>query len=1066
MMQFIGKKFLLVSVCFLSYLSFTDCISAQSIEIDNSYSNLLYETSETSENLWAWTILYHSSNQENKSKIFNQIKSERFKNSLDTTSTRNTILNLSKEFKDEILFLVYLLNEGINEIRINQFNIFYSNFATNNRLKELNQKIVDEEVINPKNYDFSQNPSILYFLNEYTNVLKVVDSRLYKEIITYKETNHGSENISDLEVEMTDAALFYSYYKQDQFNKIEKIYQDLISFDFFPISFTKRNIFWSLDYVMYQTGNIDKSLEIQRRFTIPLTEYLQDKASLNSIYSSHGSNLYTLGKYQEAREVFQQVLQWSDDLTDQELTMLYNNLSLVYYKTGESGKYIETQLQALKHAKTYNNFEYQIKIYRNLHIFYRKNQNPSLALSYINQAADLAKSISSTDDLIDIFISKAAFEKNYLENYGQALTLLTDAESLINENTSNRAVIRVLSEKADILRSLGDVEESIELNNRIIEIGKGQSDPSVFLEAVIEVASLEIKRKNYGDAERLLTQFKSHDISVVDFSVLTLAQIIEAKLAREEQEFARAEQRYKETTNLVLERARYSADVETGYWTVEDEYLELFESYADFLIERGKFENAVQLLDRVKTINDASMFQNPLITSQQLTEEQLARDRQMTRKMDNLRRRAFTASGAKKLELNTQIERLQAQKRELHYQDRSLKGINTVNPIWSVQRLLSGNQMLLHVTNVNNNYYISEISPTTVAVEKLAITPQIRDLFESAIESMITGRTDLELLYGVGEALGIHKLPADITSIIMMADGYLHQLPLDVIPINKPASAFSYGTANYLVEEVDTRHLNHLGELFETNSENQEFERDFSGFGVADFQNESTGRDLITLPRAPDEIRSISDNLTRFSQKHEFTELNATPQTFRQAAGNSRILHMATHSEISESNPLFSRIHLVPDPESTDQTNQIFAYELFDLNLNNELIMLNSCESGGDRSIQGSGIMGISRALHYAGAQSLILNAWSVNDQFAAEFANAFYMHINAGETKSRALQLAKIDFIKNNNSNPHFWGPYILNGDNKPLIQKRGANFGNVVIALIFMAGFLLISRTRQKAA
>ena len=175
---------------------------------------------------------------------------------------------------------------------------------------------------------------------------------------------------------------------------------------------------------------------------------------------------------------------------------------------------------------------------------------------------------------------------------------------------------------------------------------------------------------------------------------------------------------------------------------------------------------------------------------------------------------------------------------------------------------------------------------------------------------------------------------------------------------------------------------------------------------------------------------------------------------------------MATHSEISESDPLFSRIHLVPDSESDDQTTQIFAYELFDLNLQNELIMLNSCESGGDRSIQGSGIMGISRALHYAGAQSLILNAWSVNDKFAADFANSFYTHINEGETKSRALQLAKIDFIKTSNSNPHFWGPYILNGSNEPLIQKRGTNFGNVLVALMFVAGFILVSRSRQRAA
>ena len=1065
-MQVIGKIYRYNFFCIFFCLLLVGKAISQDIGAKTPYHDLISISDETTEILWAWTLLYHSSDQENKKNILSRISSSRFKESIDTSSTRRSILNLSQEFNDEILFMLYLLNEADKEERKKQFNSFYSKYSNSKVFWELNKKIVDEKIINLYDYDFSNSPTALYFLNMYANVLKVVDERIYDRIIDFKNNEFQSATFSPLEGEMLHAALFYSYYNKDQFGKIEEIYDDLISFKFFPVSYTMRNIFWSLDYVMYQTGNIDKSLNVQRKFTIPLTEYLEDEATLYSIYSSHGGNLYTLGKYREARDVFQQVLKGADDLDDQNLTRLYNNLSLVYYKTGESAKYVETQLKALQHAQSYDNYEDQIDIYRNLHVFYRKNQNTTLALSYIDRAAELAESISNKNDLISIFVSKAVFERNIDDDASKALKLLDEAEQLLDENTPSRSVIRILSEKADILNSQGNLVESIEMQNRIIEIGKEQSDPSVFLEAIIEVAGLEIKRQNYGNAKTLLAQFKNHDISVVDFSVLTMAQIIEAKLAREDKDFARAKRRYQETTDLVMERARYSADSETGYWTVESEYLELFESYADFLIERGKNEEAVQLLDRVKTINDASMLQNPLITSRQLTEEQLAKDRQLTLEMESLRRKAFSATGDEKLTLNNRIELLQAKKRELHRQDRSLTSIDTSNPIWSVQRSLSSNEMLLHVTGVKNNYYISEISPSSVSVEKLEITAEIKELFESAIKSMITGRTDLEKLYQVGQAIGIDNLPSAVTSIIMMADGYLHQLPLDVIPIEKPDAPFSYGSVKYLVEVIDTRNLNHLGELFIRDSIEREFEQDFSGFGVSDFQNSATGRNLISLPSAPDEIKSISNNLTRFTHKQEFTESGATPQTFRKAAGNSRILHMATHSEISDSDPLFSRIHLVPNVNSDDQTNQIFAYELFDLNLNNELIMLNSCESGGDRSIQGSGIMGISRALHYAGAQSLILNAWSVNDQFAAEFANIFYTHINAGETKSRALQLAKIDFIRNSNSNPHFWGPYILNGNNEPLIQKRGANLGNVLVALIFIAGFLIVSRSRKKAA
>ena len=1025
------------------------------------YTRMLNQESIKTEYVWASSVLYYNLDKEKKERFLDEIDDIAIREIFKSFGPRSSLLEFSLFLDSETLLLAYLLNQPNDESRQLAFSKFYEDNLRENSLIDLNRSVVSESRILFEDYSFSDEAFAAFLLNHYYNAVRVVGRSYFESLLQSIDSLQSDSKLLD---ELLIATRLNSSYLLDDFKVVSSVYDSFINIRYFPLSYDLRDLFWGLDYVMYQTGYIDKSLEIQRTFTIPISEYLDDKTTLNELYSIHGGYLSLLGKYSEALAVFKEALKSSEGLSDQNLAKLYNNLSLVYFKTGESGKYVETQLKALEHAETNNNLDYQIQIYRNLHVFYRKNQNPALALSYFDQAADLAESTSNTEELIDLYISKAVFERDNNNNNGESLALLNKAESLIVDDSFKRASIRILSEKADILYSQGDYEQSMALQNEIVDIGRAQSDPSIFLEALIEVAELEIKKSNYGNANRLLTQFKNHDVSIVDFSVLTQAQIIEAKIAHENGDFASAEKRFKETTDLVLERARYSADYETGYWTVEDEYLQLFESYADFLIERRKFSEAVQLLDRVKTINDASMLQNPLITSSKLSEEQLARDRQITREMENLRRRAFTATGEDKLALNSRIELLQARKRELHKQGQRIESINQANPIWSVQRTLKSDQLLLHITSIDDNYYFSEVSSASVSVEKVHLTDDRQTLFENAIESMVTGRTDLQLLYQVGKLIGVDRYASDVNSIILMADGYLHQLPLDVLPIEEPESSFSYGSARYLIEKVDTRHLNHLGELFVKSAPQKEFRYDFSGFGVADFQNEQTGRDLITLPRAPDEIKSISENLTRFSRKEAFTDHEATPESFRMTAGNSRILHMATHTEISEDDPLFTRIPLLPENGPDDPTNQIFAYELFDLNLSNELIMLNSCESGGDRTIQGSGIMGISRALHYAGAQSLILNAWSVNDQFAADFANAFYTHINNGETKSRALQLAKIDFIKESNANPHFWGPYILNGNNKPLIQKPGAKVGNWVVALIFITGFLLVSRTRKK--
>jgi CHAT domain-containing protein len=162
---------------------------------------------------------------------------------------------------------------------------------------------------------------------------------------------------------------------------------------------------------------------------------------------------------------------------------------------------------------------------------------------------------------------------------------------------------------------------------------------------------------------------------------------------------------------------------------------------------------------------------------------------------------------------------------------------------------------------------------------------------------------------------------------------------------------------------------------------------------------------------------------------------------------------------VSGRNPLFSRIYLssADTSKGDEQPGPIFAYQLFNLHLTNQLIMLNSCESGSGSYLQGTGVVGISRALRYAGADALALNLWSVNDRMAEQFAGKFYEGINEGLAKSAAMRRAKLYFLNKQNANPHYWGPYMLFGDNQPLITPHKKM--NNMAAIAFLAFFVLLA-------
>ena len=577
---------------------------------------------------------------------------------------------------------------------------------------------------------------------------------------------------------------------------------------------------------------------------------------------------------------------------------------------------------------------------------------------------------------------------------------------------------------------------------------------------MVQLAEAEFEMGNIQQADQLIREFVTHDISVLAYYIIAQARFVEAQIALAGGNRLKAERILRTTSRQILEHARGTTNPESGFWHVEDSYIKIFDTYAGYLIENGRFDEALNLLDNYKTINDAALTENPLIKAKRLTEEQLTLERQFDQEINDLRKQLLAADDRRSLEIQARIDGLSARKRSLIPDQIEIS--YDVIPLWRIQSQLSSEQMVLHFTHLDEHLYLAFIDKNSVRFKVLNHDQSTEAMFETAISGLINGKTDLNALHDVYKYLELEKIPTSSNTLIVLPDSYLHQLPLAVLPVRAPQSAGSYGSTRYLIEDKRVRYLISLNDLF-LGSTDAVFRHDFTGFGISDFSNES-GRNLVPLPRAPQEIHSVSQKLHRFDNRNLLLEGDATTASFRRDAADSRILHMATHSEISASDPLFSRLYLHQDGSNNNESGQIFAYELFSFNLQNELIMLNSCESGSGRYLQGSGIMGISRALRYAGARSLILNSWSVNDAYASDFAVEFYDHINSGMPKSEALRQATITFMRGSNANPHFWGAYMLNGDDSPIITKPGTERVNIMLMTGLFAGLLLTIRYRQQ--
>jgi CHAT domain-containing protein len=118
-----------------------------------------------------------------------------------------------------------------------------------------------------------------------------------------------------------------------------------------------------------------------------------------------------------------------------------------------------------------------------------------------------------------------------------------------------------------------------------------------------------------------------------------------------------------------------------------------------------------------------------------------------------------------------------------------------------------------------------------------------------------------------------------------------------------------------------------------------------------------------------------------------------------------RYLHFATHGVLDDQRPMRSALILArdrpPDPQRTalggkeSRDGRLTAERILrGWKLDAELVTLSACDTGLGRYAGGEGYLGFSQALFLAGARSLVLSLWQVDDAATALLMARFYENL------------------------------------------------------------------------
>lgn len=121
---------------------------------------------------------------------------------------------------------------------------------------------------------------------------------------------------------------------------------------------------------------------------------------------------------------------------------------------------------------------------------------------------------------------------------------------------------------------------------------------------------------------------------------------------------------------------------------------------------------------------------------------------------------------------------------------------------------------------------------------------------------------------------------------------------------------------------------------------------------------------------------------------------------------------------------------------SGDEDGILTAMEASGLDLlGTKLVVLSACETGVGKVTNGDGVYGLRRALVIAGAESLVMSLWQVDDAATKDLMTGYYARLKAGKGRSTALRDIQLELAaKKEYAHPFYWASFLPAGDNSPL--------------------------------
>lgn len=803
---------------------------------------------------------------------------------------------------------------------------------------------------------------------------------------------------------------------------------------------------------------------------------------------------YTRTDYEPALEHYQRALTLAEEIPDKVIAShALNNIAVIYGLRGDNGKALEHYQKSLRLAEETGNKSATANAVNNIGTIHAAQGNHAQSLAYFQRSLKLVEELGLKPET-GIALENIGSAYQSLGDYAQALAYLERGLKLHEELGDKAGAASALGSIGALYGTRGDYARALSYYERSLKLAEEAGDRERIASTLNKIGNAYVSLRKYEQALDAAQRSAATAVRVGLPGRFWQARTTEGDAHRLAGRPAPARAAYLEAIKTVEELRAQVAGGEQDRQRFFEDKVAPYHGMVELSVAGGDLPQALSYAERAKgrVLLDV-LSRGRVDINKAMTADELKRGRALTAEVTSLNARISELKQGQKPDAAL-LDELEARLAKARLDHESFQtSLYAAHPELKVQRgqtgpltldemaglLSDGKTALLEYVTLEDRTYLFVVTrageaggrgrpPIDVRLYPIAVKGEELGEMARAFRRRIAER-DLTIKKPARQLYDLLVKPAErqllgARKLCIVPDGPLWELPFQ---------ALWQGEQGYLLEQYAVFYAPSLAVLREMVKRGDGLRASprgglagagaagrgtvkasmkdslpslfavgnprLSGEAVARVRSVDGDEPVGPLPDTEKEVNALAELYGRAGSR-VLTGETAREETVKSQAGAYTVLHFATHAQLDDRNPMYSRVMLSHGAGGGAREDGLLeTWEIMNLDLAAEMVVLSACQTARGRVGAGEGMIGMSWALFVAGSPAAVVSQWKVDSARTAELMVEFHRNLLRGgprgrpvETKAGALREASLKILRGPYNHPVYWAGFVLIGDEK----------------------------------